>query len=378
MKKYCLKPLLSILCGFVLISGCSKKSAPSTKPGMGGMAVPVTVAPAVQKDVPYNLQTFGAVESVASVAVKSQVGGVLTNVHFKEGDEVRQGQLLCTIDARPYQTAVRQAESEVARQTVQYQNARKEADRQQELMQKGLAAEGDYDQAKTAADAFQASMMAAQAALENARLQLDYCFIHSPINGRAGSLQIDPGNLIKANDVTIVSVNQTKPIYVSFTVPQQELERIVRGMASHSLPVRAVIPQEENQPETGEVVFVDNQVDAATGTVRLKGLFNNESERLWPGQFVRVFLTVGVQTNAVVVPSRSIQRGQSGAYVFVAKPDQTVEYREIKAGRSEQEETIVEKGILPGEVVVTDGQSRLGPGAKYEVKTNVERAVSSP
>jgi membrane fusion protein, multidrug efflux system len=350
------------------LSACSGKSQPPQKP-----PVAVTVASVVQKTVPVQLIAIGNVEAYSTVSVKSQIGGVLTRVHFREGQDVNKGDLLFTIDPRPYEAALRQAEANLAKDNAQLANARKEVQRYAELVKKGYVAQEQYDQISTNAASFEAIVNADTAVVENARLQLKYCYIYSPISGRTGNLIADEGNLIKANaDTAMVVINQVQPIYVTFSVPEQALSEIKRYMGEGKLTVEAFFSKEDMKSELGVLTFIDNAVDLATGTIKLKGTFANKGRRLWPGQFVNTVLTLTSQPNAIVVPSQAIQTGQKGQYVFVVKNDLTVEDRPVIAGRTLNNETTIDKGIQAGETVVTDGQLRLVPGAKVDVRNKGE------
>ncbi len=340
-------------------------------------AVPVTAAPVRSETVPLELKTFGTVQALSTVDVKSQIGGVLTKVHIQEGQEVQAGDLLFTIDPRPMKAAVDQAEANLARDRVQRENAEKEAQRQEDLLKKGLTAEDVSEQSRTTAKAFAAAVKADEAALENARLQIEYCSIRSPITGRTGDQVVHQGNLVKANDVTLLTINQIEPIQVSFSVPQQELPVIKREMALSKLEVRAIIPGADGTPEKGELTFVNNMVDQTTGTIQLKGTFPNSSRRLWPGQFVNTVLNLAVQSNALVVPSQAIQTGQKGSYVFIIKPDMTVEARPVEVERSFDSMAIVRSGLQAMEQVVTDGQLRLTPGVAVSIKSEGETPKTS-
>ena len=350
----------------VFLFSCSKKSGPPPR-----LPVPVTAATVIQKTVPVQIRAIGNIEAYSTVSVKSQIDGVLTRVHFKEGQDVRKGDLLFTIDPRPYEAALRQAEANLAKDTAQLENARVEVGRYEELVKKGYVAREQYDQIKTNAAALEATVNADKALVENAHVQLKYCYIYSPITGRTGYLVSNQGNLIKANaDNPIVTINQIQPIYATFSVPEQYLSEIKKYMSSGKVRVDAVIAKE--QTEEGVLTFVDNAVDVNTGTIKLRATFANKERHLWPGQFVDVVMTLTTQPNAVVVPSQAVQTGQSGQYVFVIKNDLTVESRPIIVGRSLDGETVIEKGLQSGEKVVTDGQLRLVPGAKVEIKVSPE------
>ena len=359
--------LLCFICSLFLlasVAACSGKQQTPQKP-----PVPVIAATAVQKTVPVQLSAIGNVEAYSTVSMKSQIGGVLTRVHFREGQDVNKGDLLFTIDPRPYEAALKQAEANLAKDNAQLANSRKEVQRYAELVKKGYVAQEQYDQISTNAASFEAIVNADMAVVENARLQLKYCYIYSPISGRTGNLMANEGNLIKANaDTAIVVINQVQPIYVTFSVPEQSLSEIKRYMSEGKLRVEVILSKEDENPEQGVLTFIDNAVDLATGTIKLKGTFANKEKRLWPGQFVNAVLTLTLQPDAIVVPSQAIQSGQEGQYVFVIKDDLTVEARPVTVGRTLNSETVIEKGLQAGEKVVTDGQLRLVPGAKIQIK----------
>jgi len=335
-------------------------------------AMPVSVATVVAKTVPVEVSAIGTVEAYSTVSVKAQVTGELTGVYFQEGQEVKKGQLLFTIDRRPFEAALHQAEASLARDIAQAQNARAQARRYAKLFEGGVASKEQYDQMQTSADALDAAVRADKAAVENAKLQLEYCTITSPIDGRAGSLMVHVGNLVKANDVPVLLViNQISPIYVDFALAQQYLSEVKKYMATGRLRVAAFLPNDEQHPEQGVLTFVDNAVDTSTGTIRLKGTFANTARRLWPGQFVNVLLTLTAQPKAIVVPSQAIQSSQAGSYVFVVTSDLKAESRPVAVGRTIAGEAVIEKGLQPGEKVVTDGQLRLVPGARVEIKAGL-------
>jgi multidrug efflux system membrane fusion protein len=359
--------ILSIVL-ITFLTACSKKAGSPPKP-----LLPVTASTVIQKTVPVHIRAIGNVEAYSTVSVKSQIGGELIRVHFKEGEDVRKGDILFIIDPRPYESALKQAEANLAKDNAQLENAREEVRRYAELVKKGYVAQEQYDQIRTNAAAFEATVNADRAMVENARLQLKYCYIYSPITGRTGNLIANEGNLIKANaDTSMVVINQIQPIYVTFSVPEQNLSEITRYMAEGKLKVEAFLSKEDMKPEQGVLTFIDNAVDLATGTIKLKGTFANKEKRLWPGQFVNAVLTLTSQPDAIVVPSQSIQTGQKGQYVFIIKNDLTVEDRVITVGRTINSETVIEKGLRSGEKVVTDGQLRLVPGAKVEIKNKAE------
>jgi membrane fusion protein, multidrug efflux system len=363
--------LVSVGACLALLPACSDNGAKgnAAAPNLMAMTVPVAIASATQKTVPVDVRVIGNVEAYSTVTVRSQVDGEVERVHFQEGQDVKADDLLFTIDSRPYVARLRQAEANLAKDAAQAKNAEAQADRYTKLFQAGIVSKDQYDQFHTNADALEASVKADKAAVESAKVDVGYCTIRSPIAGRTGNLMIHPGNVVKANDAGLVVINQITPVYVDFSVPEQYLAQIKRYTAHGKLAVRAIIPQDEQRPAVGVLSFINNNVDNATGTILLKGTFANPDRRLWPGQFVNVVLTLTAKPNAVVVPSQAVQTGQSGQYVFLVKPDQTVEMRPVTPGQTVNGETVIEKGLEPGETVVTDGQLRLFPGAKVQAKT---------
>ena len=358
--------ILGLLFLAIFSSSCSNEK--SNKPV--SPAIPITVGTVSQKTVPVELRVVGNVQASSTVTIKSKVGGELTRVHFTEGHDVRKGDLLFTIDPRPYEAALKQAEANLQKDLAQTKHAQEDARRYEFLIQKGVVARQQYDKFRTEAEALEAAVLADRAAVENAKIQLGYCSIHSPIDGRTGSLMVKQGNIIKADDVNLIVIHQIVPIDVAFSVPEQNLQEIKKYMALGKLQVDALVPSNNERPEQGTVTFVDNAVDTSTGTIRLKGTFANRERKLWPGQFVNVVLTLTREPNAIVVPSQAIQTGQQGQYVYVVKQDLTVESRPVVVGRFVSNETVVQKGLLAGEKVVTDGQLRLYPGARVEIKTS--------
>ena len=356
--------------GISLLSACTGTKAASGPPP----AVPVLAATVEQKDVPIRVHAIGAVEAYSTVAVKTQITGELTGVFFKEGDDVRKGQLIFTLDKRPFEAEVNRTQSNLAKDEAAAANARVEQKRYEALVKAGVVSKEQYDQLESTAQAADAAVAADKAAVENAKVQLIYCSIYSPINGRTGNLIVHQGNMIKANDVPpLVNINQVEPIYVTFTVPQQYLAEVKQYARSGNLPVQAVIPgvtaNDTRGPVTGKLSFIDNQVDSATGTIKLKGIFANGDRRLWPGQFVDAYLTLKTQAKALVIPSQAVQNGQQGTFVFVIKDDSTVEVRPVTISDTEEQgQVIVQKGLAAGERIVTDGQLRLLPGSKVQIK----------
>jgi multidrug efflux system membrane fusion protein len=355
---------LAVSAGLIGCSG-GKAAAPAAPP-----PVPVLAAAAERKDVPLQVHAIGAVESYSTVSVKTQVTGELTGVFFREGQDVKKGDLLFSLDKRPFEAELKKQEGNLARDLAQARNARAQAKRYEALWQTGVVSKEQFDQVQTSADALDAAVQADRAAVEDAKVQLQYCTLYSPINGRTGSLIVHQGNMIKANDnPPLVIINQVQPIYTTFTVPEQFLPEIKKFMAHGKLRVAASAPSETGAPVLGTLTFVDNMVDQTTGSIKLKAEFSNGDRRLWPGQFVNVVLTLRTQLNVVVVPSQAVQTGQQGTYVFVIRPDMTVESRLIVVGASSDGQTVVQKGLEAGERVVTDGQLRLVPNSRVEIKT---------
>jgi membrane fusion protein, multidrug efflux system len=362
---YGFRGVLSSLVVAFLLCSCSPGGPPPAGPPKGA---PVTVGSAVQKNIPIQVRAIGTVEAYSTVSVKTMVGGQIMKVGFSEGQDVRRGDLLFEIDPAPYDAALKMAEAARARDIALKENAEKEVRRYASLVEKNLVPRQQYDQFASSAAALEATVQADAAAVENARVQLAYCFIRSPIDGRTGSLLVQQGNVVKANDAILVTINQVIPIRVSFSLPEQYLSDVRKYQAAGTLKVEAMPQDGKADPVPGALSFIGNAVDAATGTIQLKGTFPNTDRRLWPGQFANVVLTLTVRSGAVVVPSEAIQTGQQGQYVFVVRPDLTVEARPVTTGVVAEGETVIEKGVLAGEKVVTDGQLRLVPGTKVEPK----------
>jgi multidrug efflux system membrane fusion protein len=366
--------LLLTLAGVTFWSGCTKTKAAAGPPPV----VPVVAATVQQKDVPVQVHAIGTVEAYSTVSVKTQITGELTGVYFKEGDDVRKGQLIFTLDKRPFEADLNRAQSNLAKDEAQAAIARLQQKRYQALVKSGVVSTEQYDQVEAAAQAADAAVAADKAAVENAKVQLIYCSIDSPINGRTGNLIVHQGNMIKANDtIALVNINQVEPIYVTFTVPQQYLAEVKEYSKKGSLQVQAVIPEDQRGPAMGRLTFIDNAVDSATGTIKLKGEFANRDRRLWPGQFVDAYLKLRTQNHALVIPSQAVQNGQQGSFVYVIKDDNTVEARPITTSDVGQSgDVVVQKGLALGERIVTDGQLRLIPGARVQVKEAVSRPAS--
>jgi multidrug efflux system membrane fusion protein len=331
--------------------------------------VPVKVAVAAPKAVPVEIRAVGTVEAYATVSIKSRVDGQLVGVHFREGQDVKKGDLLFTIDPRSYEAALKEAQARLERDIALMDKAERDARRYAELVAKNFVSSDKYEQFRANFESLRATADADRATVERARLQLEYCFIRSPLAGRTGRLLVDEGTQIKANDdkAGMVDISQVMPIYVGFAVPQQNLSAIKTHMAKGELKVAADIPESGLPPEEGTLSFLDNKVNSQTGTVLLKGSFANTSRHLWPGQFVTATLTLTTRHDAVVIPTVAVQVGQAGQFVYVVKPDMTVESREVVPGMVVGDSVVIDKGLAAGETVVTEGQLRLVPGTKVQV-----------
>jgi multidrug efflux system membrane fusion protein len=359
--------------------------------------VPVVTAHAVQKPVPVTIPAVGTVEALSTVQLRAQVTGQLSAIHFAEGQDVAKGQKLFSLDARPFQAALQQAEAVLARDTATAQNAQSQKARSDDLFKRGLIARDQFETQNASAASLEATVAADKAALENAKLNLQFTEITSPISGRTGALGVHEGDLIRANDTTpLVVINQISPVYVTFSVPGRYLNDIRRYQSKRALPVQATMPSAitpgsqstlgqvgaaaaassgrgapaatpalaEAIPESGTVSFIDNSVDPSTGTIRMKGTFQNGDRQLWPGTFVQVSLQLTTDADALVVPAAAVQASQDGQYVYVVKPDRTVEMRTVRIERQVGDQIVLAEGIAPGEEVVVDGQLRLTPGAR--------------
>jgi multidrug efflux system membrane fusion protein len=385
-----------------IASACSRTSAAPMRRGGDGAAVPVVTAPVAQKDVPVDIAAIGNVEAYALITVRSEVTGQLTGVHFQEGDFVKKGDLLFTIDPRPFEAAVQQAqanfvrdqallnqaEAQLTRDAAQAEYQQLQAERQSQLATRGIVSKDMAEQARAGADATaatvtadkaavesaKAQLTAQQAAVDNAKVQLGYTTIRSPIDGRTGNLTAKAGNLVTANSTELMTIAQVQPVYVTFSVPAVHLPTIKRQMGAQPLGVVATPQDADAQPASGRLTFVDNTVDPSTDTIKLKATFDNPDRRLWPGQFARVSLRIATLPHAVVVPTQAVQTGQDGQYVFVVKNDATVEQRPIVAGQRVDQDVVIDKGLQAGETVVTEGQLRLEPGSRIQTR---EQAAGS-
>lgn len=351
----------------VSVTSCGKgKTADKPK---GRPPAPVTIAAAVTKTVPVYIEAIGNVESFSQVSIKSMVNGEIRKVHFKEGQDVSKGELLFTIDSRPSEAAIKKGEADLSRIKTQLSTARTNADRYGKLLRDGIVTAEQYDLYRTQVESLEADLASQQANIDLLKVQLSYCSIRSPITGRTGNLMITVGNVVKANDtLSLVTINQITPIAVSFNIPEPELLKARNVLAKGALLAEATPSGDSGKPEQGRVTFIDNSVDSATGTIKLKASFANSSRKLWPGQFASVRMILPPVRDAVTVPSQAVQTGQKGEYLYVVKDDMTVDLRQVKTGSRGDGAVVIVEGLKTGEQVVTDGHIRLGPGAKIELK----------
>ncbi|HEX4209031.1 MAG TPA: efflux RND transporter periplasmic adaptor subunit [Candidatus Binataceae bacterium] len=340
--------------------------------------VAVLVAKAIQKSVPERLQAIGTVEAFAIVGIKARVEGQLVAIHFKEGDYVTRGQLLFTLDRRPFQAALDSARANFIRDQATAHQASVDEQRYRTLWEQGVGSRQQFDQSHATAASSAGTLASDRALVESAQLNLEFTQITAPVAGRTGSLQSHLGDLIKEDaDTPIVTIAQIEPLYVTFSIPEKDLSEVRRNMEIRQLAVTAMLPGDQAPSETGVLAFVDNTVDKTTGTIILKGLFPNHDRRLWPGQFVNVGLTLNEIPNAILVPTQALQTGQEGQFVFVVGADMKVTPRPVVLGPVIGGETVIERGLEAGATVVTDGQLRLMPGATVRIKDSLAGGTSS-
>jgi multidrug efflux system membrane fusion protein len=395
--------LVCLLLAALVMQGCNKSDvsadAPAGKKGKGrggdGGPVPVVVANVVQKNVPIEVASVGNVEAYSTINVVPQVGGQLTEVYFHEGDYVTKGAKLFMIDPRPLAAMVAQAEANLARDTALLQQAqanlardtanqnyaRETADRYAKLFEQGIVSKDQGEQLASNADALaqlviadkasiesaRAQILADKANIDNIKLQLSYTTIYSPIDGRTGNLTVKSGNIVTPNTTILTTITQVEPIYVTFSIPESRLADVRRYMAQGTLQV-AARGQDGTDTDLGQLTFVDNNVDTTTGTIRLKGTFQNGSRKLWPGEYAYVKLRMSMQQNALVLPDQAVQTGQDGTYVYVVKDDGTVEMRPVNTGLRVDQDMVIDRGVQNGETVVTEGQLRLAPGTRVQIR----------
>ena len=361
--------------GYVIVSG-DNRAGGRPPAGQSLVADVATVA-----EAPIQITAIGTVQAIAVVMIKSRIDGEIARVNFEEGQEVNEGDLMFTLDDRAAKAALQQAEATLERDKAQLERYRLEVTRQSGLATRGVATAQKLEDTMTNEAVYEATVRASEAAVETARVNLAYTVIKAPITGRTGSVALKRGNVVKAVDTTpvvmpLVTITQLRPIYVTFTVPERYLSDLRAAQAAGRLPVNVAIPDQPRSPITGALTFFDNQVDPATGTITLKATFANDDTRLWPGQFVNVTLTLGVEPNAVVAPNAAIQIGQNGPYVFVIKENSTVELRLVRTSRVVGNQTVIAEGLAAGERLVVDGQLRLANGSRVNVQRTETPAAS--
>ena len=374
MKKNCFIALTALTISCLPLTGCAKKVE---KPKGRPPALVITALATVQ-NIPVMIKAIGNMEASEVVAIRSQISGQLTNVAFREGQEVAKGSLLFQLDARSYQAELKKAEASLARNQTIMKNATKDYERYSQLVKDGIVTQEQAEGYRTKAESAAADVAADKASVENARTQLSFCTITSPISGRLGALVTDRGNVIKANDTVLVTINKLTPINASFTINDKELAALKSQMAAGKVSVSAEVPGTTGLKEKGIITFIDNSIDAATGMIRIKASFDNSKKLLWPGQFVNLSLTMAVLNNAVVVPSQAIQTGQNGQFVFVVTKENSAEIRPVSTGPAALGVTVITKGLQAAEQVVIDGQMRVIPGGKVETKQPEKPAASIP
>ncbi len=373
--------ILALACALFLSACGEKAQSPATGDGKsgaksgggkgGGGPAPVLVGQAQKKIVPLVIEAIGAVEPIRATAIRSQVTGTLMKIAIQEGQNVNQGDLLFEIDPRPFQNALQSAEAELQKARLQLETARAQVARYRSLTSEQMVSKEQFEKISDAARSLEAEVLADESRVATAKLSLDYCSIRAPLSGRMGNMSVHEGDLVRANSndatSTLVTINQLNPIYVTFGVPQQYLADLARYRATGTLKVKVVPPGTDQTPEEGELTFMDNTVDSSTGTLKLKGSFPNSTQRLWPGQFATVTVTLSAP-EVMTVASSAIQTSQSGQYVYVVKADKTAELRPVTVDRNYGNDAVISKGLTDGETIVVDGQLRVIPGRPVEIK----------
>jgi membrane fusion protein, multidrug efflux system len=371
----CVLAMLIALAGLVV--GCNNSPNPQAASKGGGkkgqqrgpLTVPVAVAKAETRDMPVYLQGLGSVEAFNTVVVKSRLDGQLVEIHFKEGQDVKKGDLLGVIDPRPYEVALSQAEATLYKDQSALNDAKLNFERFQGLYKQGIIPQQQFDTQKSLMGQLEGAVRADQAQIDNVKLNLVYTRITAPVSGRVGLRQVDIGNMVHASDQNgLLVITQLHPIAVVFTLPEDDLPVVAQHMHKKALETDAYSRDDQTKLAMGKLLTIDNQIDPSTGTGKLKAVFENNESALWPNQFVNVHLLLEVRKNALVVPAAAIQRGPQGSYVFTVKPDQTAEMRKVGVSFSEGNLTALTSGLNPGEIVVTDGQDKLQPGSKVEIR----------
>jgi multidrug efflux system membrane fusion protein len=361
-----------LLSALLLSAGCGKKEKIRELP-----PVPVTVERAKVKDMPLQINTFGKVEAYSQIPVKTMISGQISRFLIKPGDYVKKGDILLEIDRRPFEAVLQQCQAALAKDRIQLEDFIRQAEMKERLLASSVVDSNSTKIMRAQAESQRAQVLSSEAAVKNAQLNLEYCTIKAPLDGRAGDILVYEGTVVKANDVDVIQLVQLKPIYVVFAPPQLNLPEIQHFFKQGKLMVHAQVPVKGGAEADGELTFIDSVVNPTSGTVKLKATFPNEDMQFWPGQFVNVTLTLTVEKNCVVAPSQAVSKGQDGSYVFIVKPDSSAEYRPVKAGRSLNDETIILEGLNGNEKVITDGQVRLYPGARVYEPARSTPAVPS-
>jgi len=365
--------LLSLL--IFLPAGCKKEDAPPPAPAFP----PATVlaAKASQKDMPVAVGAIGTVEAYRSVGIAPLVTGRLLGIRFKEGEDVKKGQVLFTIDPAPYREKLRQAEAKLAKDAAQKEFNEREAERYAFLLEKGAVSKSDAEKYRTDAAIYEAAVRADRAEVEDARLNLEYCSVSAPFDGRMGTYAVNVGAVVKANETQLAVINAMTPIYVRFSIPERNLPDVKKYSKAGSVQVKVGLAADfAGEVRAGRLVFIDNAVDANTGMIQLKSEHPNTDRFLWPGQFVHVSLILTVQPKAVVIPLRAVQTGEKGSFVFVVKPDGSAEMRPVVVDRTAGAEAVIAQGVSADETVITDGHLKVWPGGKVEIRNSLNEAAS--
>lgn len=368
--------LALLVLSLLLLAGCNSPNPQAASKGggkkgqqRGPMTITVAVAKAETRDMPVYLQGLGSVEAFNTVVIKSRIDGQLVEIHFKEGQEVKKGDLLAVVDPRPYQVALSQAEATLFKDQSALNDAKLNFERFQDLYKQGIIPQQQFDTQRSMMGQLEGAVRADQAQIDNVKLNLVYTRITAPVSGRVGLRQVDVGNMVHASDPNgLLVITQLHPIAVVFSLPEDNLPSVSQHLRRGALETDAYSRDDQTKLATGKLLTIDNQIDPTTGTGKLKAVFDNTESALWPNQFVNVHLLLEVRKNTLVVPAAAIQRGPQGTYVFTVKPDKTAEMRKVAVGFSEGNLTALASGLQPGEVVVTDGQDKLQPGSKVEIR----------
>lgn len=377
-------PAILVSAILILSLGCSNAVSTPTRPHGGNMAVPVSATPAKREDMPVYLVGLGSVTPLYAVSIKSRVDGQLVQVSYKEGQHVSKGDLLAVIDPRPFEVALDQAQAQSFKDKASLRDAQLNYERFKSLLQQsGAMSQQQVDTQRATVDQYEGAVRTDEAAIENAKLNLTYCHITSPISGRVGLRLVDPGNMVHASDANpLLVITQLQPITVIFTLPEDQLPSVAHHMRSGPLEVDAYSRDDQTKLTTGELLTIDNEIDQTTGTGRLKAVFDNKSDELWPNQFVNVHLLLNVLKDSTVVPAAAVQRGPQGTFAYVVKSDSTVEVRPVTVQMTQNNISAISKGLTPGEIVVTDGQDKLQAGSKVEARNtpppSVEPGINAP